>query len=507
MIPDPLVERVAALGSRLQAARRVGDGPRLVGRMAIRARLDPSPEAVAAAGAACEGPLADRLARHVRRARGREGAGLDPFATAIADEQPRLAGAVREVAAATRAPAAERDRRLDRATTAAVEAVRDRAATAAASLRGPVTAAYAFGVLLPLALVGVLPAVATTGVPGDVLLTIVVVVYDLLLPAGLVVAAAWILGNRPVAFPRKPVPGTHPARADRPWRALAAGGAAAFLAGVIVLLAPVPGWAAPVAAGGATTLALAVRFGPVVVVRRRAAAMERAIPTALVAVGREVSAGVAVERAIANAGGSLGVPAGPAFESAAERGRRLGCGIEPAFLGTGGPLTDLPSPRCERAVATLARATRAGAPAGDLLVETGDHLAELRRVTERTRRETARLTATLANTAAVFGPLVGGVTVAMAAGTAGRMGATGGGPATVSPAGAAEAGLGTALPVAELGIAVGVYVLLLAAVLTALATGLRYGPDRARIGYRVGLAVPLAAATFCLAVAVAGVVV
>lgn len=157
-------------------------------------------------------------------------------------------------------------------------------------------------------------------------------------------------------------------------------------------------------------------------------------------------------------------------------------------------------------MATLARAARAGAPAGDLLVETGDHLAELRRVTERTRRETARLTATLANTAAVFGPLVGGVTVAMAAGTAGRVGATGG-PATVSPAGAAEAGLGTALPVAELGIAVGVYVLLLAAVLTALATGLRYGPDRARIGYRVGLAVPLAAATFCLAVAVAGVVV
>jgi hypothetical protein len=476
--------------------------------MAMRARLDPSPEAVAEAGVACDGPLAERLAGHVRRARGREGAGLDPFATAIADEQPRLARAVREVAAATGAPAAERDRRLDRATTTAIEGVRDRAATAAASLRGPVTATYAFGVLLPLALVGVLPAVATAGVPGDSLLAAVVLVYDLLLPAALFVAAAWILGSRPVAFPLETVPATHPAKPDRPWRALLLGGAAAFLAGGIVLLAPVPGWTAPVAVGGAATLALAVRCRPAVAVRRRTAAMERSIPSALVAVGREVSADIAVERAIAEAGESLGAPVGPAFESAAERGRRLGCGIEPAFLGTGGPLTDLPSPRCERAVATLARAARVGAPAGDMLVETGDHLADLRRVTARTRRETARLTATLANTAVVFGPLVGGVTVAMAAGTTGQAGVAGGpGPATVPPAGAAGTGLGTALPVAELGVAVGCYVLLLAAVLTALATGLRYGPDRARIGYRVGLAVPLAATTFCLAVAVGGIVV
>lgn len=513
-IDEEVVEHLAtvsALRERVRTARAVGSIPRFVGRMALRARLEPSPEAVAGAGVDGDGPLSDRLAGHVGRVWGREGSGLESFAAAVADEQPALARAVREVLAATAAPAAERERRLDRATETALEAVRDRAATAAASLRGPVTATYAFGVLLPLALVGVLPAVATAGVPGGLLLAAIVVVYDLALPAALVAATGWLLARRPVAFPREPVPQSHPDRPDGSRRGLLVGLAVGLSAGGAVALLPgLPLWTAPVGAIGAAGSGLAVHYRPAVVVRDRAVAVERALPDALVAVGREVSSGVAVERAIANAGETLGAPVGPVFASAADRGRRLGCGIEASFLGPGGPFADLPSPRAERSVAALLRAADEGAPAGDLLVETGEHLAELRRVTERTRRETARLTATLANTAAVFGPLVGGATVAMAAGTAGRAGSVTRGGAAV-PGGAVPvdggSGLGTALPTAELGLAVGTYVLLLAAVLTALATGLRYGPDRARIGYRVGLALPLAATTFCLAVAVGSVVV
>lgn len=223
--------------------------------------------------------------------------------------------------------------------------------------------------------------------------------------------------------------------------------------------------------------------------------MERVLPDALVAVGRAVAAGVAVERAIDDVAGSLGDPAATAFESAADRGRRLGCGVETAFLGRGGPVADLPSPRIRHAVAALARAGELGPAAGDQLVATGEHLTELRRVTEQARRETARLTATLANTAAVFGPLVGGTTVALAAGTTRRTSGLG-------PAAGRGTGLGTALPVADLGLAVGWYVLLLAALLTALATGLRCGTDPVRIGYRVGLALSLAATVFCVALVV-----
>ncbi|WP_276260892.1 type II secretion system protein [Haloglomus litoreum] len=488
--------RRTGLQTHLRAARAAGTVPRLVGRMALRARTEPTPEAVAAAGADGDGPLADRLATHVRQARGRGESGLESFAAATADDHPHLARAVRQVGAATGAPAGERRRRLERATETAMQGVEDRSAAAASALDGPVTAVYAFGVLLPLALVGVLPAAATAGVPGGVLLATVVVGYDLLLPGALLGAAGWLLARRPVAFPREPVPASHPARHDGPWRAIAVGAGAGVLAGAVVgLLPPVPGWAAPVAAAGVAGSGLAVHCRPAVTVRERAAAMERALPDALVAVGREVAAGVAVERAIAEAADSLGEPAGGAFEVATERGRRLGCGVETAFLGPGGPVANLPSPRLARAVGTLAQAGRIGPPAGSLLVATGEHLDQLRRLAERTRRETARLTATLANTAAVFGPLVGGTTVALAAGTARRAGGAAG--TTLTNRGAP--GLGTTLPVADLGLAVGGYVLVLAALLTALATGLRYGMDRARIGYRVGLALPLAATVFCLA--------
>jgi Flp pilus assembly protein TadB len=498
--------RLAGADERYRRARAVGDIPRLVGRFALRVRVEPTPEAVAAAGTAVEGPLADRLASHVRSATGRETTGLETFAAAVADEHPGLSRAVQQVVAATEAPAAERERRLDRATETAVAAVRERAATAAASLRGPVTAVYAFGVLLPLALVGVLPAVATAGVPGPTLLLAVALGYNLVLPAGLLVAAGWLLARRPVAFPSEPVPRSHPERPDGYRRGVAAGAAAALSAAAAVLLVPgVPRWTAPVAAVGAAGIGLVVHFRPAVRVRERTAAIEAGLPDALVAVGHEVAAGVAVERAVANAADSLGDPVGPLFASAADRGRRLGCGVPASLRGAAGPVASLPSPRVDAAVDALATAAREGPPAGSLLVETGEHLAQLRRMTERTRRETAQLTATLTNTAAVFGPLVGGATVALAGGTA--MDVTTGSATAGADISASAATVGSPLPVAGLGLAVGAYVLWLAAVVTALATGLRYGPDRTRIGYRIGLALPLAAVTFCLAVVVGGLVV
>ena len=84
---------------------------------------------------------------------------------------------------------------------------------------------------------------------------------------------------------------------------------------------------------------------------------------------------------------------------------------------------------------------------------------ELRRVEAEARRELRRVTDTLTNTAAVFGPLVAGATVALAA----RVAAEGGGR------------LGGGFDVGGLGLAVGGYGLISAVVLTVLATGLVVG--------------------------------
>jgi len=107
------------------------------------------------------------------------------------------------------------------------------------------------------------------------------------------------------------------------------------------------------------------------------------------------------------------------------------------------------------------------------------------------RRELGRVTDTLTNTATAFGPLVAGVTVALAA----RVAAEG------------SVQLGSGLPVASLGLAVGGYVLVSAVVLVGLSTALIRGLDPVLLSHRIGLALPTATATYLASVVGAGLVV
>jgi len=460
-------------------SRALGAAPALVGRAVLRTRIEPTAEAAASFAADAEGRLGDRLDEHVRRARGTPRSGLGAFAAAWRSRFPALHRALSLVAAAAEAPADERDRTLDRAMDAVVAGTRERAAEAADALQGPATALYAFGVLLPLALVAVLPAAGAAGVEAT--LPVVVALYDLLLPAALACAGGWLLARRPVAFP--------PAGVDRDAdrrRPLAAG-AVAGTGGWLLVGGLLPRWTAPLAAiGFGAGVALVVHYRPVVAVRRRADDLEDSLPDALYLVGRRVADGVAVERAVADAADELDGVAGEAFAAAARRQRQLRVDVETAFVGEHGALDSVPSQRAASAARLLGVAASAGPPAGRALVETADHLDALRRVEAEARRDLARVTSTLGNTAAFFGPLVGGATVALADGVGTSAALDGGAP-----------------PAADLGLAVGAYVLLLAVVLTALSVGLARGLDRATVGYRVGAALCAATATYLAAFRVA----
>lgn len=446
----------------------------LVARLVARMRVSPSPAAAAASVADADDETARRLAVHVRDARGTDRTGLRAFATECGT--PGVERAMRLVESAGSAPPAERERALDRAAEAVVEGVRESVATAAADLRGPATAVYAFGVLLPLALVAALPAAQVAGLPVG--LPAVVLVYDLLLPAGLLWASARLLARRPVAFPSTAVGRDHPDVPDRPWRALLAG-VAVGAAGTAVAALALPAWTVPLTAvGGGTGAALVVGMHPYVAVHEAAEEREAGLPDALALVGSRVAEGEAVESALASVAADLGGPTGAALAAASDRGRHRGCGVRAAVEGS---LAEVPSVRFDDAARLLGAATREGRPAGKALVAFGDHLAELRRVEREARRDLRRVTATLSNTAAVFGPLVGGATVALAGALARHR----------------------AVPTAGLGLAVGAYVLVLAAVLAALSTTLERGPRPAVVGRRVGTAVLSATATYLVAFAAA----
>jgi len=453
----------------LATARRtaaLGTAPALVARAVLRMRVEPASERAAAFAAEGSGPLADSLAEHVRRTAGTPDSGLAAFGATWADWNPPLRRAVLLVEAAAEAPAGERGRTLDRAMDAILDGTRDRMAAFAGRVRGPTTALYAFGVLLPLALVAVLPAARVAGLPLSI--PVLIVLYDLLLPVILVCAGAWLLVRRPAAFPPPAVPRSHPDVPDRRWPALGAGVALALVA--LVGTAPLPGWTRWISVSGASLGAtLVVWFRPVKLVRDDARAVEAHLTDALYLVGRRVSDGAAVETAIADAAPEVAGRTGETLAEAAGVQRRLRVGVRESFLGDHGALADVPSPQARSVAALLAIAAREGRPAGRAVVSMADHVDDLQRVEREARRELASVTGTLRNTAAIFGPLVGGATVALADGMA-------------------TGTLGEPLPTAALGLAVGGYVLLLATILTALATGLERGFDRALVGYRLGLA-------------------
>lgn len=474
----------------LRRTRALGSAPELVGRIALRMRLDPSVEQAAAFAARAEDdPLSASLAAHTDRARGTPTAGLGAFATAWRSWFPALDRAAALLQTAAEVPAGERDRTLDRAHEVVREGTRDRLADFTGRVRGPVTAVYAFGVLLPLALVGALPAARVAGV--GIAAAHVVFLYDVALPVCLLAAVAWVLVRRPVAFAPLSVDSSHPAVDDA---RLSAGlaGAVVAVAGYAVVATFVEPWAAPLAAlGGGVGTALFVVSRPVMRLRDRVQEVEDGLSDVLYLVGRAVGEGEAVESALARASTSVPGATGDLFADAVGVQRRLRVGVVESFCGEYGVLDAVPSPRVAGVVTLLGLAASEGRPAGRAVVSMADQLAALSRLDAEARRELASITETLSNTAAFFGPLVAGATVALADGMA---------PARSLDEAAVTAPMATG----DFGLAVGVYVLLSAVLLTTLSVGIANGLDRHLVASRVGAALVSAAATFLVAFVATG---
>lgn len=467
--------------ARVQRTRALGATPTLVTYATLRMRLEPVPERSAKfAGETVEGPLGDSLENHVERSIGGPGTGLAGFAAEWERWFPAVQRGCSLLESAGTAPEKRRKALLDRARSAVLDGTRQRMATFGASISEPATGIYAFGVFLPLALAALIPAVRAAGFPTP--LPVLVALYDVVLPLALLAATAWLLARRPMAFPPPAVDRSHPDVPDSAgialFAGLVAGGGGWYVAGRF--LQP---WTPPIAAlGVGLGTALVVAYRPMVQVRREIEDVEAGMGDALAMIGRRVAAGTAVERAIATVAEETTGPFGTLLEDVAGRQRRLGIDLDRALFGADGVLATHPSDRLRGGGSMLAMAAREGPPAGDAIVALAGHLDELDAVERETRRSVESVTSTLSNTAAVFGPLVGGVTVALA----GAMG----GPGPFQGAG----------DVSGLGLAVGVYVLVLAVILTVLTTGLSRGLDRSLAGYRAGIALLAATATYLTAV-------
>ncbi|MFP8952953.1 type II secretion system F family protein [Natrialbaceae archaeon A-arb3/5] len=458
------------LAAAFERTEALGDTPNLIGRAVLRMQIQPSLEsAVRFAAETGRGPLSANLAAHIDRSMGTPRTGVLTFADEWAEQFPALRRSAHLLATAQDAPEAERSRTLDRSLSAILDGTRNQMAAFTSAIRGPTTALFAFGVMLPLALVALVPAVPMAGVSVNIWMF--VVLYNLVLPAVLVAVSLRLLVRRPVAFPPPTIGRDHPDVPDRLWRRGLVG------VGVGIVTYPLvsafgPAALAPVVAvglgGGCGLLAV---YQPILAVRHHVRDVEEHLTDALYLVGRQVAEGESVESAIELAADRVPGETGTVFTNAAGLQRRLAVSVEEAFLGEYGALRNVPSPRARGTAALLAIAANEGQPAGRAIVAMADHLEELEDVEAETKRELATITDTLDSTAAYFGPLVAGATVGLAGMMSGDL---------------LDVADASALPIDELGIVIGVYVATLCLILTPLSIALRHGMDRALFGYHIG---------------------
>ena len=445
----------------------VGAAPEIVAYAVLQARLTPSLERAAQfAGTQSDGLLGRDLAG-VAAADATGRAGWEQFATEWSDLDGSLPRAVSLLVAGIGSAQPARDDLLDRALDTALAGSRERVATFATAIRGPATGIYAFGVMLPLAMVGLLPVAASAGV--GVSPAAIAVLYDGLIPMGLLAASAWLAARRPAVARPPPVrSGLVSPRSPTRTALLAVGvGATAGLAGHLVL----PNWAIWIVIPGVGLGSAATYwFDPIRDRRQVVDSIESGVPDAVSLVGHRLAAGEPLEAAITIVGERLSGATADVFRDGARVHRRLRVTVLESFTGPVGALSDYESPRTETAVSLLAAAARDGPAGGETLVQVSSYLRDLDEVEREARRELARTTDTLRQTALVFGPAIAGVTVALATG----MGSLGDG--------------GEAVPVPALGVVVGVYVHALAVVLPSLAVVLKRGLDVSIVGYRVGIA-------------------
>jgi len=485
------VHAAPGLFASFRRTRALGDAPNLVGRAVLRMEIQPATEAaIQFAADTGHGPLAASLSAHVDRAMGTPGTGLISFAEEWAEEFPALRRAAHLLATAEDAPEAERARTLDRALAAVLDGTREEMAAFTSEIQGPTTALYAFGVMLPLAIVALVPAAAMVGFPVSI--TTFVVLYDLALPAVLIAAGAWLLSRRPVAFPPPRVGRSHPDVPDRRWPPVVA----ALVAGAVGYALPtLPsvrlGYLSPVAATGLGAGAfLLVYFAPITAVREHVRDVEEHLTDALYLVGRQVSEGEAVESALDQAGRRVPGETGAVFAHAAGIQRRLHLGVEAAFFGDHGALADIPSVRARGTASLLSVAAEEGRPAGRAVVSMAGHLEALQEVESEASRQLSTVTETLDTTAAYFGPLIAGTVLALADAVR-----------TTDPVGHLAT---DPLATDPLGIVIGVYVLALSVILTVLSVRLSHGLDRALVGYHVGRSLLTAVPLFVTAVFLVG---
>lgn len=387
-----------------------------------------------------------------------------------------------------------------------------------ATLHAPTLILYSILVMVPLALVAMLPAAAVVGLRVNAVQLFLL--YDLLFPLVTLLYAQSILMRRPAAFAPPDVPGSRqPGQGLSRW----AWAAISVLAGasICALGQYLPPDAAPFRQSHFIVWGMAAAISiycyctslPCKKARDEIRAMEAEFADSLFVLGRRMSEGRPPEEGFAYTARMVsGTAIGKAYARAAYNIRCLRSTLHDAVLDPGfGAFAEVYSSRIRATISMLIETSAmSGEIAGSSIIRIADHLKELQAVEDEIRKMLYTMTSMLKMTCIVFAPFIAGVTLALSgavAGIASRMAADMQGlPADALPYFAfVPRFTAPAVSTADFTLIVGVYVILLVIILLRFVDGIEHGDDVQEFMYSVGRTLPVAVAVFSISTAMSGV--
>lgn len=499
--------------AKLMKISSLGDIPEILSYIVMSMKLVPNLEnAVLFASRNSERPLAKDLKKLIWDLNLRIYSSMDDALLSFADLWGRNSEYFKRSLHLIKSSTAEPDEAqriitLNRALDISLEGTESLMDSFAAKLKTPSYVLYSIFILIPLALVALLPAVTVVGMKPKTI--DLILLYDFIFPFLAAVYSEYILLQKPVAFIPKQIPDSHPDLSDIRQKKriiimlsvlvfilIAPSGYILLLLGnpkEIVATTPLGGYippTLPLILGGVAGISIYLYFSsvPYKKIRDRIRQMEQEFADSLFVLGRRISEGKAPEEAFAYIAKTMeGSKIGKAFEEISMNLLSMRTNLKNAIFDEEfGAFRHIYSERIRNTMLLFTESVHKNhEAAGASIIKLADHLKELSAVEERIRRSLYEVTSTMRATAVIFAPLIAGITLALSevitkilSQVGERMNRV---PADLSgmPVEIGNGAFSQSIAPDSFLLAIGIYVILISAILTRFAGSVEYGGDRA----------------------------
>jgi hypothetical protein len=495
----------------------LGDVPEVISYIVMAMKLNPNIElALKFAAANSKRQLAKDVKKLMWDLQIRAYDSLDMALGAFADEWGEYSEHFKRAVFLIKSATSEREEAmrtiaLNRALDVVLQGTKSLMQSFSSALHSPTLMLYSIFVMVPLALVAMLPAAAIVGLRVNALE--LALLYDGLFPLATLVYAHSILMKRPAAFTPPDIPPMTQAIPRWAWALIALAG------GVVVSSLYFFPTGLPIAgsiflAWGITTAISAYCLGvytPYKKMRDDLKKMEDEFADSLFILGRRISEGKSPEDGFAYAAAmTAGSTVGKAYARAAYNIRCLRTTLRDAVLSPEyGAFSDVYSDRIRATISMLVESSgKSGEVAGNSVVRLADHLKELQSIEDDIRKMLYTMTSMLKTTCMVFAPFIGGITLALSQSVSEVVAHTLSGlnemPESARQYFPMMPDFSAPLVTNDqFVLIIGLYIIMLVIILLRFVDGIEHGDDRYEFMYSVGTVLPIAMAVFTITTAFA----